>query len=117
MKTTFLVILLTVVLALSTEESVAQASIYTCEGDNLYQEISANSITISDDGTTFYCTGDVTTSTIENPDPGSNDDPKPKCGGNTGWVCGVITILVDGDITTVRCVGTSGRCVKVVNPN
>jgi hypothetical protein len=95
----------------------AQATVYVCEGENSYKEVSATSITVSADGTTFYCNGNVTITNIGNPDPDDGGAPKPKCGGNTGWVCGVVTITTEGDITTVRCVGSSGRCAKVVSPN
>lgn len=98
-------------------KSNAQAAIYVCESENSYKEISATNISVSADGSTFYCTGNVTITNVANPDPDDGGAPKPKCGGNTGWVCGVATIETVGEITTVKCVGTSGRCAKVVNPN
>lgn len=90
------------------------AEIYVCLEDDKYQSIKANSITVSDDESQITLSGNVSITTISNPDPGGDGILKPKCGGNTGWVCGKAYITTDGDVTTVQCQGATGRCAKVV---
>ena len=91
--------------------SSQSAEIYVCLTDDTYQSIRANSLTFTDEGITL--SGNVSFTNISNPDP--DDILKPKCGGNTGWVCGTAEITTSGDVTTVTCIGTTGRCVKVVS--
>ena len=91
------------------------AEIYVCTSDGTYQSITASGMTVSDDGAIVTLSGDVSITNISNPDTHTDEILKPKCGGNTGWVCGTAHITTDGDITTVQCQGSTGRCAKVVS--
>lgn len=87
----------------------------TITGLNVYGDINsrvtADEITVSDDGTTFYCSGNVKLEPFNPPD---DNEYKP-CGGSSGYVCGVLSMQSTGfdGVTTFICVGSSGRCLQI----
>jgi hypothetical protein len=88
--------------------------LYVYDGDRVL-EITADEITISDDGTTFTCSGDVETTEVADPDPGPGGFERP-CGPTHHSICGKAEVIVGPIVTTIKCVGSYGRCALVYNP-
>lgn len=77
---------------------------------DINSRVTADQIIMSDDGTSFYCSGHVT---LEPFDSSGSELSKP-CGGSTGYICGTLSMVSTfGGITTFTCVGSTGRCLQI----
>lgn len=88
-------------------QSITQIDVY----GNVNCSVTADQIVVSDNGTVYTCIGNVTMTPFDLTDP---ERRKNDCGGNTGYVCGVLSMQsTSGDVTVFTCVGSSGRCLQV----
>jgi hypothetical protein len=88
-------------------QNIVQLDVY----GNVNCAVTADEIIASDNGSMFTCIGNVNMTPLDLSD---EERRKSDCGGDTGYICGVLAMSSSsGDITVFTCVGSSGRCLQV----